>query len=99
MLRKPLLTLTFAILLAAGFFFGLARLFTLRYASGEVYPPYSTMRADPLGAKGVFEALSALPGVEVRRNFQPLKRLRPGKPVTLVYLGTTHYSYWTEREL
>jgi hypothetical protein len=99
MLRKPLLTLTLALLLAAGFCYGLARLFTLRFESGDVYPPYSTMRADPLGAKGLYEALERLPEVEVRRNFQPLKKLQPGRPVTLVYLGTPHQSYWTEREL
>ncbi len=99
MLRKPLLTLTLALLLAVGFCYGLARLFTLRYESGDVYPPYSTMRADPLGAKGIYEAIGLLPGVEVRRNFQPLKKLQPDRPITLVYLGTAHESYWTEREL
>ena len=99
MLRKPLLTLTLALLLAVGFCYGLARLFTLRYESGDVYPPYSTLRADPLGAKGIYEAIAQLPGVEVRRNFQPLKKLQPGRPITLVYLGTAHESYWTEREL
>ncbi|MGB8170899.1 MAG: DUF4350 domain-containing protein [Chthoniobacteraceae bacterium] len=99
MLRKPLLTLTLALLLAVGFCYGLARLFTLRYESGDVYPPYSTMRADPLGAKGIYEAIQQLPNVETRRNFQPLKKLQPGQPITLVYLGTAHESYWTEREL
>jgi hypothetical protein len=99
MLRKPLLTLTLALLLAAGFCFGLARLFALRYAGGEVYPPYSTLRPDPLGAKGLYAALGQLPGVEVRRNFQPLKKLRPAQPITLVYLGTARTSFWTEREL
>ena len=99
MLRKPLLTLLLALLLAVGFCSGLARLFTLRYESGDVYPPYSTLRADPLGAKGIYEAVGQLPGVEARRNFQPLKKLQPGQPVTLVYLGTQHESYWTEREL
>lgn len=99
MLRKPLLTLTLALLLAVGFCYGLARLFTLRYESGDVYPPYSTMRADPLGAKGIYEAIEQLPDVEARRNFQPLKKLQPDRPITLVYLGTAHESYWTEREL
>ena len=99
MLKRSLLTLTLAVLLVAGFGYGVVRLFTLRYEAGEVYPPYSTMRADPLGAKGLFEALDELPGVEVRRNFQPLKKLQPGHPITLVYLGVQHQAYWTEREL
>ena len=76
MLRKPLLTLLLALLLAVGFCSGLARLFTLRYESGDVYPPYSTLRADPLGAKGIYEAVGQLRGVETRRNFQPLKKLQ-----------------------
>ena len=99
MLRKPLLTLILALLLGVGFCFGLARLFTLRYESGDVYPPYSTLRADPLGAKGIFAAIGQLPGVEARRNFLPLKKLQPGRPITLVYLGTQSESDWTEREL
>src|SRR5262249_47920426 len=31
-------------------------------------------------------------------NFKPLKMLRPGQPVTLVYLGVQKASFWTERE-
>lgn len=99
MLRKSLLTFTLVLLFAVGFVFGIARLFVLRYEGGEVYPPYSTLRPDPLGAKGLYEALGQLPGVEVRRNVQPLKKLQPEKPVTLAYLGTARASYFSEREL
>jgi len=99
MLKRPLLTIALALVLAGAFCFGLARLFALRYQAGEVYPPYSTLRADPLGAKAIHDALRELPGVEVRRNFLPLKKLQPGQPVTLVYAGVQPQSYWTEREL
>src|SRR5437588_6749284 len=71
-------------LLALGFLAGFVRLFVLRYEAGEIYPAYSTLRPDPLGAKAIYAALGKVPGVEVRRNLQPLKKMQPGRPVTLV---------------
>ena len=99
MLRKPLLTLFCALLLAAVFCYGVARLFVLRYERGDVYPPYSSLRADPLGVKGIYEALDRLPGVDASRNFRPLPKLKPAAPVTLVYAGVTQHAQWESREL
>ncbi len=99
MLKKPLLTLACALLLAAAFFYGVARLFVLRYERGDVYPPYSSLRADPLGVKGIYDALDRLPGVDATRNFRALPKLRPAAPVTLVYAGVTEYAQWESREL
>jgi len=99
MLRKPLLSLLLALLLGGGFAYGLVRLFVLRYEVGDVYPPYSSLRSDPLGTKALAEALDGLPDVEVRRNFKPLPKLRPEGSVTLVYTGVPHRAYWTEQEL
>ena len=99
MLRKPLLTLVCALALAAAFFYGVARLFVLRYERGDVYPPYSTLRADPLGVKGIYDALDRLPGVDATRNFRALPKLRPAAPVTLVYAGVSRHSQWESREL
>ena len=93
MLRKPLLGLLLAVLLAGGFAYGLTQLFLLRYATGDIYPPYSSLRADPVGTKALAEALDGLPKVEVRRNFLPLTRLRDEKPVTLIYTGVPHRAY------
>jgi hypothetical protein len=78
---------------------GLARLFVLRYESGDVYPPYSSLRADPLGTKALAAALAELPGIEVGRNFKPLPKFHPNGPVTLVYAGVSHRAYWTGPEL
>lgn len=86
-------------LLAAAFFYGVMHLFALRYATGGVYPPYSTLRADPLGAKAIHDALGALPGVEVRRNFRALPRLEAPTPITLVYAGIARHVSWEEKEL
>jgi len=99
MLRRPLLSLLLALVLGAGFVVGLAQLFVLRYEVGDVYPPYSTLRADPLGTKALVDALAELPHVEVRRNFKPLPKLRPAGPVTLVYAGVARHSYWSDEEL
>ncbi len=99
MLRKPLLIAAAALALAALFFYGVAQLFVLRYEKGDVYPAYSTLRTDPLGAKGIYEALDRLPELTASRNFAPLPRLQPAAPITLVYAGVTHRAYWESREL
>lgn len=76
-----------AILLVAGFCFGLARLLVLRYSRGDAFPAYSSLRADPLGTKVLHESLRALPEHEVRRNERPLTRLGEGAGQTLLLLG------------
>lgn len=99
MLRKPLLSLLLAIVLGGGFAFGLAHLFILRYEVGDVYPAYSSLRADPLGTKALADALDELPGVEVSRNFRPLERMRDKGPLTIFYAGVPRFAFWTESEL
>ncbi|HEU5395732.1 MAG TPA: DUF4350 domain-containing protein, partial [Verrucomicrobiae bacterium] len=75
-----------AVLLAcAGLFaFGIARLFALRFQAGDVYPPYSSLRADPLGTMALYEGLEKMPGISVRRDYSADDRL-PDEPRT-VYL-------------
>ena len=97
-MKRPGLTALLALLLAAALVSGIAQLFALRLEHGDVYPPYSTLRTDPLGAKALFEALDELPGCDVRRNFRPLVRLHPAKPVTLIYAGVKRKSEWGEEE-
>jgi len=43
--------------LAGGFAWGVSRLITRRLAGGDVYPPFSSLRADPEGARAFYEAL------------------------------------------
>ncbi len=76
-----------ALLLVAGFGCGLLRLFHLRYAVGDVYPPYSSLRADPLGAKALHDALEELPGLSVRRNVEGLSREVDAPGTALLVLG------------
>jgi hypothetical protein len=72
--------------LALLFGFGLVQLFRWRFEAGDVYPPYSSLRTDPMGAQALFESLQAIRGVSVERNYQPLDRVKPGES-TIFYLG------------
>ena len=73
-----------ALLLGFALFgWGVVELFELRFAAGDVYPPYSTLRNDPLGAAAFYEALDGQPGLRVERNLRPLDRL--GKPPAVLY--------------
>src|SRR5262245_53572895 len=72
-------------LLLAGFIGGLVHLFHLRFEAGDNYPPYSSLRADPLGAKALYESLDRI--VSVRRHLQSLSKLGEGRDTTLLWLG------------
>lgn len=74
------------LILLAGLGFGIVRLFTIRFAQGDVYPAYSTFRADGLGSKALHDSLAELMPVE--RNYQPLSDLEPaGGDATIFLLG------------
>ena len=60
------------VLLAALFTYGLVRAFSVHFATGEVYPEYSSLRASPNGAKLLYDSLARTPGVTVSRNYLPL---------------------------
>ncbi len=76
--RLPLAALGLLAGLAA-FGAGVVHLFHLRFDAGDVYPPYSTLRSDPLGAKVFYESLQSLPGLSAERSLRPLPLL--GVPV------------------
>jgi len=61
-----------------------------RFAVGDVYPVYSSLRADPLGSMALYESLRNMEGFEVERNFDDLKilikkNLTKDKPVTAAF--------------
>jgi hypothetical protein len=62
-------------------------LFSLRFDKGDIYPPYSSLRSDPLGVRALYEAFRRLPGVSVSRNSRPLAKLSPEPGWTVFYLG------------
>jgi hypothetical protein len=65
------------------------QLFEVRFARGDVYPAYSSLRTDPLGAKAFYESLAALDGLTVTRNETNLERFTAYPDSTLIFLGTT----------
>jgi hypothetical protein len=98
-MKRPVL-ITFGIVaLAAVLIYGLVQVFTLRFQHGDVYPPYSTLRGDPLGAKVLHDAIDGMPGFRVQRNFRPITEHRAGEQITLVYSGIERRSIWGESEI
>ncbi|NCC51580.1 MAG: DUF4350 domain-containing protein [Spartobacteria bacterium] len=75
-----------AFLLLAG---GLLHLFTLRFEIGDMYDPYSSMRADPLGIKVYYESLAASKQYQVERNYRPLAEFAPTNQLTLLAWGVS----------
>jgi hypothetical protein len=79
--RSALLAAAILFVGAAAFGFGLLQLFDLRFESGDVYPKYSSLRADPLGTMALYESLQRMPGLSVRRDFSASGSL-PEEPNT-----------------
>jgi len=76
-----------AVLAAAGLGFGY--LYSLRISKGDVYPPYSSLRADPLGTRALHDGLEDLEGLHVQRRFKPLEGLPVSPPRTIILAGMT----------
>lgn len=75
------------VLVALIFGAGVIHLLRLRYARGDVYPPYSSLRADPLGTRILHDALAESGAVVVDRNVAAWSRLEGGAGTTVLILG------------
>ena len=75
------------------FVFGVLRLFVLRYQGGDIYPPYSSLRTDPLGAKALYEGLDRLETLSCSRNYQSFTKLAELRETTIFYLGVRHAQF------
>ena len=73
-------------LLSAGFVAGGIYLLGVQFSDGTVYPEYSSLRSDPVGAKLLFDTLSRVPGVTVTRDYLPLEYV-PGFDATVFLLN------------
>ncbi len=74
-----------AVLLVIVFVWGAEQVAVMPLQTGEVYPAYSSLRADPLGAKALYESLAALPELDVSRLYKERSVLDGG--TTLLVLG------------
>lgn len=64
-------------------------LLQLRFRAGDVYPPYSTLRADPLGARALYESYDRSGRWTCERHYDDVARLQLDPPATLFFLGDT----------
>ncbi len=87
MIRNDKITIVFFCMLMAVFLTGVVKLFLLRFESGELYPAYSSFRADPLGTKALYQALNILGSSSSTRNHQQASKLDLGGNAALLYLG------------
>lgn len=92
---RKVLPVLLAVACVAAFAMGLSELFLLRFEAGDVYPPYSSLRADPLGTMALYESLQQLPGVTVRRDFSDANKLPEARDTTYLHLGAEE-SEWQE---
>jgi hypothetical protein len=88
--RLPKIKPLILIALIGLFIYGLIELFNIRFRSGDVYPPYSSMRSDPLGSKAYYDALASMQALSVKRNFRPVPRLDSDS--TLFLIGVNYWS-------
>lgn len=65
----------------------LTLLFVMRFQSGDVYPCYSTLRADPLGARVFYESVHEAGLAAVSRNTRDLRTVDLSPRTTLFFLG------------
>ena len=80
----PILGIVLAgIIFAAGVIY----LFVLRFEAGDIYPPYSSLRADPLGTMALYESLAKLPGIGVWRDTTDRNQLPEERNTTYLHLA------------
>ncbi len=91
MLNKKRLHLFFLISISGLFAWGVYELFSLRFHRGDIYPPYSSFRKDPLGTGVFYRSLENLDGVAVGRNFERFSRFRPAPASALFVTGASEY--------
>src|SRR5580693_43113 len=75
------------------FAFGIVDLFELRFETGDVYEPYSSLRADPLGTMAFYESLGKMPGISVNRDFSTSNRLPEEPGTAYLHLAAEAYEF------
>jgi hypothetical protein len=85
MRKGKLLSALFLSATAALFLYGVIELLIARFEAGDVYPPYSSYRSDPLGSRAFYEGLGLLREVKTTRNVETLSKLS-GTSGTVLFL-------------
>jgi len=84
-MRDRSLTVALGLALAA-FLAGVVWVANRVLARAPIYQEYSTLRADPRGAKALHDTFAALPGLTVERSLRRVSRLADA-PATVFWLG------------
>ncbi len=74
MLKNRIITMVI-IGIASLFIWALFDSFALRFERGDIYPPYSSFRSDPVGCKVLFDSLKLLPNIRVKRLLRPINEI------------------------
>jgi hypothetical protein len=84
---------------AAAFAWVALALFNRQFASGELYPVFSSLRTGPAGTCLLYDSLARLPGLRLERNYMPLAYWQ-GDDATLLLLGVPALdANWNEGNL
>ena len=76
------------ILLLMAMLIGVIHLFMLRFQAGDIYPAYSSLRSDPLGARAFYESLKNFDEFTLQRNYHLLHSLKIEPNSTFFHLGS-----------
>jgi uncharacterized protein DUF4350 len=87
------------LLLLAIFVWGLDQIALAPVETGEVYPPYSSLRADPLGAMALYESLAEQPGIAVDRLYKTRETLDRGTAMFVLGVDPLGWSTVDDRTL
>lgn len=87
MIREDKWTVILLLILAVTLIAGVAHLFIMRFSRGDVYPAYSSLRADPLGTRALYESLDRLRAVRTERVYQAFDRMRGRPGITILVAG------------
>ncbi len=75
------------VLLAVGFAAVLLWMLNLRLSHGDSYPPYSSLRADPVGTRALYEAIGRIDRLSAERNLRRIQFLEGSDRCALLFLG------------
>lgn len=85
--------------LAIFFAWGLEQVALAPLESGDVYPPYSSLRSDPLGTKALYESLAGLDNPQVSRLYKARKEMMPQSAQLVLGLDPVSWDEITQKTL
>ena len=62
-------------------------LFWIRLGAGDLYPTYSSLRADPLGTRLLHDSLKEIPGLRVERSYERFEKMGTKPSRTIILAG------------